>query len=45
MDFETFILPKMNETESLQDCIQHYKELPFWGERLKILIKENKLLT
>lgn len=45
MDFENYILPKLDETESLQDCIQYYGELPFWGERLKILINENNLLT
>lgn len=44
-DFENYVLPKLDEPKSLQDCLQHYGHLPFWGERLQILIKENKLLT
>jgi Domain of unknown function (DUF4304) len=43
-DFETYILPKLDKPQSLQDCVQHYGQLPFWGERLKILIEDNKLL-
>jgi hypothetical protein len=44
-DFENYILPKLDEPKSLQDCIQNYGQLSFWGERLQILIKENKLLA
>ncbi|RTL56146.1 MAG: DUF4304 domain-containing protein [Sphingobacteriales bacterium] len=44
-DFENYILPKLDEPKSLHDCVQYYGHLSFWGERLKILIKENKLLA
>lgn len=44
-DWETYILPKLDEPKSLQDRVQHYGQLPFWGERLKMIIEDNKLLT
>lgn len=40
-DWETNILPKLDEPNSLQDCVQHYGQLPFWGERLKMLIVDS----
>jgi hypothetical protein len=38
-DFEKYVLPKLEEPKSLQDCLQIYGNIPFWGERLKILVK------
>lgn len=39
-DFEMYILPKLDEPKSLQDCVQYYGQLPFWGDRLKKVISE-----
>jgi hypothetical protein len=42
-DFETFILPGLEQCKSLADCVKFYGQFPFWGDNLKRVIEENKL--
>ena len=44
-DFETYILPVLDEPKTLADCIKFYERFPFWGDNLKKVIAENKLLA
>ncbi len=44
IDFEEYILPKLDEIESLEDCIAFYGQFKFWGENLKRQIKQHELL-
>ncbi len=43
-DFETYILPKLEEPKSLKDCVKFYEAYPVWGDILKRVIKENNLI-
>jgi hypothetical protein len=43
IDFETYILPGLEEPKTLADCIRFYNQFPFWGDNLKKVIEENKL--
>lgn len=43
IDFEKYILPAIEQTKTLSDCVTFYDQFPFWGERLKKVIDENKL--
>ena len=45
IDFETFILPGLEEPKSLSDCVKFYERFPFWGDNLKRVITENNLAT
>ena len=45
LDFEKYILPKLEEPNTLTDCIKFYERVPFWGDNLKRVITENKLIT
>lgn len=40
LDFEQHILPALENLNTLEDCINHYTPIPFWGERLKRQIEE-----
>ena len=42
-DFETYILPGLDEPKTLADCVKFYERFPFWGDNLKRVINENKL--
>ena len=42
-DFETYILPGLEEPKTLADCIKFYNQFPFWADNLKKVIEENKL--
>jgi hypothetical protein len=42
-DFETHILPGLEEPKSLADCIKFYEQYKFWGDNLKRVIQENNL--
>jgi hypothetical protein len=44
-DFETYILPGLEEPKTLADCIKFYERYPFWGDNLKRVIAENKLMA
>ena len=44
-DFEKNILPYLDSINILQDCIDKFGSLTFWGDHLKKLIEENKLAT
>ena len=44
-DFEIYILPRLEEPKTLADCIKFYEEDPFWGDNLKRVITENKLMA
>ena len=44
-DFETYILPGLEEPKTLADCIKFYERFPFWGDNLKRVIVEHKLLA
>jgi hypothetical protein len=43
-DFEAYILPALEEPNSLTECIKFYDRFPFWGDKLKRIITEKKLL-
>lgn len=40
-DFESHILPNLENLNDLKDCIEKFGNIPFWGERLKNAIKTN----
>jgi hypothetical protein len=44
-DFETYILPGLEEPKTLNDCLSFYERFPFWGDNLKRVITENNLAT
>lgn len=44
-DFENYILPTLDKLNSLQNCVDKFGEITFWGENLKKVIAENKLLA
>lgn len=41
-DFENFIIPQLMQQETLQDCVEFYKDIPFWNQRLDRFIQEHK---
>ncbi len=41
-DFENDILPKLNGLETIQDCLEFYRQFDFWGERLQNQVDELK---
>lgn len=43
-DFETYILPKLDEPKNLQDLIKFYEPFTFWADNLKRIISEYKLV-
>jgi len=44
-DFENYIIPFLNKLNSLQDCIDKFGDITFWGDNLKKVIAENKLIV
>lgn len=42
-DFETYILPRLEELKTLSDCVKFYERFPIWGNNLKKVIEENKI--
>jgi hypothetical protein len=37
-DFDVQIMPKLEQLQTLDDCLNLYGDLPFWGENLKKVI-------
>lgn len=44
-DFENYILPTLDKLNSLQNCIDKFGGIIFWGDNLKKVIADNKLLA
>jgi hypothetical protein len=44
LDFEKYILPYLDSLNSIQDCLDKFGDLPFWGDNLKKTIEANKLI-
>ncbi|POY34671.1 hypothetical protein C3K47_19170 [Solitalea longa] len=44
-DFEGHILPSLEKLKSLSDCIERFGIVPFWGEHLRKVMRDNKLLA
>ena len=44
-DFENYILPTLDKLNSLQNCVDKFGGITFWGDNLKKVIAENKLLA
>jgi len=44
-DFENHILPALDKLNSLQNCIDKFGDITFWGDYLKRVIIENKLMA
>jgi hypothetical protein len=44
-DFENHIIPFLDDLNSLQDCIDKFENSTFWGDNLKRVITENKLIV
>jgi hypothetical protein len=45
VDFEKYILPLLDKLNTLQNCIDTFGDITFWGDNLKRVIEENKLIT
>lgn len=45
LDFENYILPTLDKLNSLQDCVDKFGGITFWGDNLKKVIAENKHLA
>lgn len=43
-DFESHILPTLDKLKSLQDCIDTFGSITFWGDNLKRVVLENNLI-
>lgn len=41
-DFEDYIMPQFLQQKTLEDCVQFYKDVPFWNQRLDRFIQEHK---
>ncbi|MFD0932345.1 DUF4304 domain-containing protein [Psychroflexus salinarum] len=41
-DFEEYIIPQLIQQETLQDCVEFYKDVPFWNQRLDRFIQEHR---
>ena len=39
IDFEGDIFPTLAKLVTLNDCVEYYQKFPFWGDRLKEIIK------
>ncbi|HTE01826.1 MAG TPA: DUF4304 domain-containing protein [Mucilaginibacter sp.] len=39
LDFETEILPKLDKLKTINNCVDYYGNFPFWGDRLKELVR------
>ena len=44
-DFENYILPTLDKLNSLQNCVDKFGGITFWGDNLKKVIAENKPLA
>jgi len=44
-DFGNHILPTLDKLNSLQNCVDKFGDITFWGDNLKRVIAENKLLA
>jgi hypothetical protein len=44
-DFENSILPTLDKLNSLQNCVDKFGGITFWGENLKKVIAENKIFA
>lgn len=44
-DFGNHILPTLDKLNSLQSCVDKFGDITFWGDNLKRVIAENKLLA
>ena len=45
IDFSEYILPTLDKLNSLQNCVDKFNDITFWGDNLKRVITENKLLV
>lgn len=43
-DFENHILPCLEKLNSLQDCLNNFGDVPFWGDNLKRVIEEQRII-
>lgn len=41
-DFEDYIIPQLVRQETLEDCEEFYKDVPFWNQRLDRFIQEHR---
>jgi hypothetical protein len=41
-DIERFILPQLMDQNTLEACINFYKHIPFWNQRLQGLVAEHQ---
>ncbi|MBZ9628342.1 DUF4304 domain-containing protein [Psychroflexus sp. CAK1W] len=41
-DFEKYIIPQFVKQQTLEDCVEFYKDVPFWNQRLDRFIQEHK---
>jgi len=41
-DFEEYLIPQLTQQKTLDDCVEFYKEVPFWNQRLDRFIQEYK---
>lgn len=41
-DFKNHIIPQLLQQKTLDDCVDFYKEVPFWNQRLDRFIQEHK---
>ncbi|WP_019037627.1 DUF4304 domain-containing protein [Psychroflexus tropicus] len=41
-DFEDYMIPQLIQQKSLEDCVDFYKDVPFWNQRLDRFIQEHK---
>jgi hypothetical protein len=44
IDFEEYILPELERIKSIQDCVEKYGEMVFFGDYLKKVLRENNLI-
>ncbi len=42
-DFENYIIPFLDRLNSLQDCLDNFGQIEFWGQNLRKVIQENNL--
>ena len=42
IDFEQYIIPYLEKLNTLQDCLDNYGNVSFWGENLKKVIENSK---
>ena len=43
-DFEDVIIPYLDNLDSIKDCINKFGNVKFWGDNLKKIIDEHKIL-